>query len=1361
MAQNDYTIVVDPSGALLQDLDEVLYQNYNTSYMPVYGQSYKLTNYNQTTIANKFIPYASSSRLSDIQDYMTFDASNTLYITDRNTSKPTIQVFISNDNNNTGRFADIGYFFGSFPNQQFPYGIAFDASGILYVTMNNSRFWQFVTRSWILKINLTTLVGTELIVPGITFGHLYGCAFDNSGNFYVADNTSNKIIKISMVNYSTGTASTYANLYSGLNQPTDICFDSSGNGYISNLGENNVIKISTDNESSVFGSGLLNPYTLVYDRVDHILYVANYGNGPTGTLVRIINGTTTRVPSLSGTPVGPFSLAINSTGSLYVTSIPSGPGSDWFGNGTTIYKMVPDNVLYNYSASSTSNLGITSVVFDALYTYLYATAYNTNEIWKYTNSDVSGNTRVVFYNNASTGPSLNGPTSIAFDTTGNLYVANNSNDIIVINSSGVGTLVNITGVPLNTPSSIRFDGTGHLYVANYNLNTICKLTFSTTTNASSVLFNTIGESIFTPSSIAFNETYTKLYVSSDADNKIIEIDIATTIATKYNLSGRSLSNPTGIVYDPRTHILYISNEGTNEIYMVTNDNNVAKFDIIIDPSSNNYLNGPLGIALDSASNLYVANNNNNNCPVACIIQNNMWPSIYNSNLLLASGRPAPDRDTKNTYFVYSYNSVVKISRMDKNNVLYETPPILAASGIMTLGEDLSGNKFLASVSQIGTLVYLTFIPFTATNELPSGTFTLQSTGLSINSEFRVFGIAFANISATKKSLFISTYLGSVSSTQTTQFIRVDVLNAATPNSTTFTSTFITIPAIAGSLNRDLVSYLAVYPVFQSGQYTQSLYIGARDYPIIWDTSVNIVGNNYTPTNTRTFPGSGPEQFNGCRGLSLDDNGYLYTIIGQRLSPSITAVRLYRRRINTIITLFSDINIPIPNPSGVTYCIWDQSLYIASSSSQLFKYYIGFPFTGMNSVNTIGPYDDTGYIFDVTAGANTFDLSFNIYTPYVVIDPSNIPINTLSNVSIHFVNPFNQPNPADSYRLRCDGRDISDVFCNNCTYNKSKFLAGTYPTGLVYSNFSQYLYVALENDTISRINQDGIVENDFIPSSAGLNGPTSLILDASYNMIILNAGSSFISYLTLENNIISIDNEYFIGINTPICLTYDTFSNDYLYLLSGVVPNMRITKILASNSSIFQIIGLPFGTLYNSNGLTIDEFNPGSKFLYVSDTDQNGIHRIVQISLSDGLYTPTTLITGLTYKPFTMANKNDGYLYVANKTSNNISKISVQSVLITPNNIQPWVSNSISVPAGLCFDGSGNLYVANSGTSPRNSRISKIYIDYYYFTNVMISSTPCTAQIYDLTTKSYVEVDYYTSPGDPTTFPIPIPYPINS
>ena len=30
MPQNDYTIVTDPSGGLLQELNEVIYQNYDT-----------------------------------------------------------------------------------------------------------------------------------------------------------------------------------------------------------------------------------------------------------------------------------------------------------------------------------------------------------------------------------------------------------------------------------------------------------------------------------------------------------------------------------------------------------------------------------------------------------------------------------------------------------------------------------------------------------------------------------------------------------------------------------------------------------------------------------------------------------------------------------------------------------------------------------------------------------------------------------------------------------------------------------------------------------------------------------------------------------------------------------------------------------------------------------------------------------------------------------------------------------------------------------------------------------------------------------------------------------------------------------
>jgi hypothetical protein len=314
---------------------------------------------------------------------------------------------------------------------------------------------------------------------------------------------------------------------------------------------------------------------------------------------------------------------------------------------------------------------------------------------------------------------------------------------------------------------------------------------------------------------------------------------------------------------------------------------------------------------------------------------------------------------------------------------------------------------------------------------------------------------------------------------------------------------------------------------------------------------------------------------------------------------------------------------------------------------------------------------------------------------------------------------------------------------------------------------------LQNNTISRVSVLGVVDNNYFPPNLGLVGPTSLVLDASFDMFVLNAGSDFISYITLRDNIISVDNSFFTGIYVPICLTYDA-DTDSLYLLSGAVPNTRITKINA-RTGVGEILPLAFGALYDPNGLTIDAYYglfaplsnqpPNIKYLYVSNQDQNKINQIKRIDLTTTdpsgnlTYGISTLVSGLTSKPFTMANQNDGYLYVANKIANTISKISLTG--LAPN-IQPWAVNGISVPCDLCFDNFGNLYVANSGTSPRNSRVSKIYTDDFFFTDVILPNGTCSnAQIYDITTQSCVEVDYYPPPINPCSFPIPTPYPIGS
>ena len=70
---------------------------------------------------------------------------------------------------------------------------------------------------------------------------------------------------------------------------------------------------------------------------------------------------------------------------------------------------------------------------------------------------------------------LSGPAGLAFDSSGNLYVANHSNDTIskVTPSGSVSTFAS---VGLSGPDGLAFDASGNLYVANYSNDTVSKMT---------------------------------------------------------------------------------------------------------------------------------------------------------------------------------------------------------------------------------------------------------------------------------------------------------------------------------------------------------------------------------------------------------------------------------------------------------------------------------------------------------------------------------------------------------------------------------------------------------------------------------------------------------------------------------------------------------------------------------------------------------------------------------------------------------------------------------------------------------------------------------------------------------------------
>lgn len=196
----------------------------------------------------------------------------------------------------------------------------------------------------------------------------------------------------------------------------------------------------------------------------------------------------------------------------------------------------------------------------------------------------------------ASGAYLNHPSGLAFDSSGNLYIADTSNNVIrkVIVSTGIintvagsGGQIGFTGVnvpatkaTLNNPGALALDSAGNLYIADTGNNAIRKVTpaglITTFSGNGNPGFSGDGG----PASLA------------------------------------TLSHPKGIAVDSAGNV-YISDTFNNRIRVVT-PNGVIK---TIAGSAQGYtgdggvaanaqFSNPAGICFDSSSNLYIADNNN-------------------------------------------------------------------------------------------------------------------------------------------------------------------------------------------------------------------------------------------------------------------------------------------------------------------------------------------------------------------------------------------------------------------------------------------------------------------------------------------------------------------------------------------------------------------------------------------------------------------------------------------------------------------------------------------------------------------------------------------------------------------------------
>ena len=1301
---------IDPS-VRLDDLTQLQYSNNNL--FPTYGNSYDLLTQSGDLVSSIFPPYASPVSITQ-SGYIAFDASNVLFIVNQSQT-PSICKFINNS------LVALDY---TFTDNYIPQAIAFDASGMLYITCTVNMV--YAKQSRIIKLNPNAAsFGFIFQVSGVVINDARGLAFDISGNLFVVDRGNNNVVKIVMVDYGNGIGTIYTPFYAGLNGPMDVAVDKFNNIYIANALENNVIKITTSGAASIFASGFDNPTTLLYSRNDSILYVANYGATYPDTtyIAQVINGIVYNFIQINY----PFGLATNSNGELFTTSandnrettkVISIVNIHTFYDGS--YNVAPLALNQYISPATSLTFDTSNNLYVAQYNDISQSPINSNgSIYRILGTDLT-RTPVLFYPLNVGDIALNNPTALAFDSSQILYVANANNDnIIKINTSSAGSLFNITGASLNNPSALVFDATGKLYIANYNDNNIVIVTVTSYNNGVGVIYNITGAPLSNPCSLDFNNTYTNLYISNFGNNTILKVSLSTNIATIYNTNGLSIQEPKGIVFEDDTGRLYVNNSSTNQLYMITNNNTVSAINII--PSTISIIE-PAGIALDGSGNIYIANYGNQTQPVVQVILD-ISSNVPFDGALSSFYQPTDVCPYQNSLYICNYAQNT-INQIDYNNQfsIYVTDSRLYYSTSLTINANV---MYVVTVNNGIISIDMTTDPPTVYNFIVTG-ITLNVPG---------------NIRTRGGYLYLA-------NTGSNQIIKITI------NSLT-SGTGIVLPITGVTLNS---------PYSIAFDQANKLYIGSAT-----PSNPNIPYNDVIQVNLNTNVGSifstipTDVQINGLA-FGFKYRGEILYAACNELQGSLPT-QFYQITPNGVSTPFSSERDSTALKS-VSFIPWEDALVTTdANNSTIDKTYLSFLFYDLQiptldnvlSINQVDPFIWPG---------PTIITTFDVFNNYIVVDPPTISSNTPSSLIVHFVEPNILPYPTDSYVLRYNGTTVSDVMCNNCTFNSTRFIAGTFPTAITSPISTINLFVALKNNTISTISAT-IVTNNVVPLQAELHGPISLVntpglLNPEPILYVLNSNydnsyNGFISKVTFSNGVTTVNNSFYTGLFNPICITND---NHYLYVLYGISPNVYIKRISMADPTISIVLNLKGGTLYNPLGLTIDAYNPQQIILYVSDQNPNDldVYKITAIDITN--IVPETevpsriFIDGLHYQPFTMTNNNNGYLYIANKTDNSLSKIYIPPLSyidftqgdpyrsLTPGlDFERWVVTGISSPTGLCFDASTPevLYVANGGTNPNNTRISKIYTYGFYFNNVVIPNADpdATLCVFDLTTNSYV------------------------
>jgi len=262
-----------------------------------------------------------------------------------------------------------------------------------------------------------------------SFQYLSAVTADESGNVYVIEGFHSSIRKIS----SNGTVTSMA---AGLELPVAIALDHKGNIYVSDSSDNSIRKIDSDGVVSTLAGGsnqcFSNIAGIAVDTSGNI-YVADQFNHsirkvtPEGEVSTIAGNRASPGFADGATTVAKFlypsKIAVDHAGNLYVVDA----------NGYGIRKITPNGFVSTLSPRVTGSgqiMDIWGVAVDKS-RYIYVADGSNNKIYKITPdgivSAMAGDGTTGFADGYAPEAKFDGPTDVAVDHFGNVYIADYNN----------------------------------------------------------------------------------------------------------------------------------------------------------------------------------------------------------------------------------------------------------------------------------------------------------------------------------------------------------------------------------------------------------------------------------------------------------------------------------------------------------------------------------------------------------------------------------------------------------------------------------------------------------------------------------------------------------------------------------------------------------------------------------------------------------------------------------------------------------------------------------------------------------------------------------------------------------------------